>query len=81
VLAEAFAAMLRRTVSPAPRPGWPRELMLTAARSLPVTGPADYAARLTQLADTPDCPAPWAAVLRRTAQTVSLRRAFYEEIR
>lgn len=81
VLAEAFVAMLRRTVRPAPRPGWPRELMLTAARHMPVTGPADYAAQLTQLADTPDCPAPWAAVLRRTAATIALRRAFYEEIR
>lgn len=81
VLAEAFVAMLRRTVRPAPRPGWPRELMLIAARHMPVTGPADYAAQLTQLADTPDCPAPWAAVLRRTAATIALRRAFYEEIR
>ncbi len=80
-LADAFAGMLRRTVGPPPRPGWPRELMATAARNLPVTGPADYAARLTQLADTPDCPAPWAAVLRRTAQTIALRRAFHEEIR
>lgn len=81
VLADAFIAMLSRTVSPAARPGWPRELMLTAGRKLPVTGPVDYAARLTRLADTRDCPAPWAAVLSRTAETIALRRAFYEEIR
>jgi len=80
-LADAFTAMLRRTVGPGPRPGWPRELMLIAARNLPVTGPADHAAELARLAATPNCPAPWAAVLRRTADTIALRRDFYEEIR
>jgi hypothetical protein len=54
--------------------------MLIAARNLPVTGPADHGAVLARLAATPDCPAPWAAVLRRTADTIAMRSSFYKEI-
>jgi hypothetical protein len=61
---------------PAP---WSGPLLAAAARNLPVTGPADYAAALTELAGT--SPPAWSAPLRRTAGAVAARRTFAEEIR
>jgi hypothetical protein len=52
-------------------------LLARAARNLPVAGPRDYAAEFTQLTQSPDCAYPWVDVLRRTADTLSLRRAFH----
>jgi hypothetical protein len=79
--AEAAAAMsaLHRAVISAPRPSLPRDLLATVARRLPVDGPRDHAVELHQLAAK--CPAPWSAMLTRAADTVTLRRAYYEEIR
>jgi hypothetical protein len=53
-----------------------RDLVASAARRIPVTGPRDYGAALAQLAQSPDCAYPWMAVLRRAADTLALRRAF-----
>ncbi|MCW2934004.1 MAG: hypothetical protein JWM19_4966 [Actinomycetia bacterium] len=51
-------------------------LVASTARHIPVTGPRDYAAELIRLSNTPDCAYPWIAVLRRSADTLALRRAF-----
>jgi hypothetical protein len=80
-LADAVLSALARTVAAAPRSRLPRELVQAAARKLPVTGPRDRAAELGRTADIDNCPAPWSAMLRRAAETITLRRAFYEEIR
>jgi hypothetical protein len=53
-----------------------RDLLASAARRIPVTGPRDYGAALTRLAQSTDCAYPWIAVLRRAADTLALRRAF-----
>jgi hypothetical protein len=80
-LAGAVLSALARTVAAAPRSRLPRELAASAARKLPVTGPRDHAAELGSCADIENCPSPWSAMLRRAAEIVALRRAFYEEIR
>jgi hypothetical protein len=67
----------RSTVSgPGRWSGW---LLAAAGRNLPVAGPVDYAAALTELADT--SPPAWSAPLRRAAGAVTARRTFAEEIR
>lgn len=78
---EAAAAMsaLHRAITSAPRPSLPRDLLATAARRLPMAGPRDHAAELRQLAAM--CRDPWSAMLTRAADTITLRRAFHEEIR
>jgi hypothetical protein len=53
-----------------------RDLVASAARRIPVTGPRDYGAALAQLAQSADCAYPWVAVLRRAADALALRRAF-----
>lgn len=55
-------------------------LLGAAARNMPVTGPRDYAAELTRLAQSPVCAFPWLSVLRRTADTLTLRRAFQDAL-
>jgi hypothetical protein len=57
-----------------------RQLAYAAGRSLPVAGPADYAAALVRLASTENCPGYWSAALRSAADAITLRRAFLEEI-
>jgi hypothetical protein len=52
-------------------------LLAAAARNIPVTGSRDYAASFIELAETPGCAYPWENVLRRTADTLALRRAFH----
>jgi hypothetical protein len=52
-------------------------LLAAAARHIPVTGPRDYAADFAALAQSPACAFPWLSVLRRTADTLALRRAFH----
>ena len=79
-LADAIVSLLARTVAAAPRSRLPRELIRSAAGKLPVTGPRDHAAELGRCADMDTCPAPWAAMLRRAAEIIAARRAFYEEI-
>jgi Family of unknown function (DUF5691) len=87
-LDEAVIAALRRTVTSAARLGiavtracWPEELVAVAGRSLPATGPTDYAAALRRLAHIDKCPPHWSSALRRAAAAVAVRRAFLEEIR
>lgn len=70
-----------RTVAAATQSRWPAALVSAAARHLPVTGRGDHAAALVRLADAATCPPTWSSVLRRTAGTLALRRAFLEEIR
>lgn len=80
-LAQAVVAVVERAVVPATTwPGWLEELLQAAARNLPATGPAAYAAILTRLAGTATCPPSWSVALRRTAGIITLRRAFLEEI-
>jgi hypothetical protein len=55
-------------------------LLGAAARNIPVTGPRDYAAELTRLAQSPACAFPWLSVLRRTADTLTVRRAFQDAL-
>ena len=57
-----------------------RDLLASAARRIPVTGPRDYGAALARLAQSADCAYPWIAVLRRAADTLALRRAFQAAI-
>jgi len=87
-LAEAVIAALRRTVTSAARlgtavtrAGWPEELASAAGRSLPATGPADYAAALARLAHIDKCPPHWSLALHHGAAAIAVRRAFLEEIR
>jgi hypothetical protein len=77
-LARAVLGVLRRGLAAGPG-RWSGPLLAAAARNLPVTGPHDYAAALTELAD--QCPPIWSAPLRRTAGAVAARRTFLEEIR
>jgi hypothetical protein len=78
-LADAVLAVLGRAASLAVLPRLPRGLLDLAARGLPATGDRDYAAELTRLADTR--PQNWTPLVRKTAETILLRRAFLEEIR
>jgi hypothetical protein len=83
LLADAVLATLGRMAlgqGAAAHSRWPAALATAAARNLPVTGPGDHAAALERLADADTCPPTWSLVLRRTAGTLALRRAFLEEI-
>jgi hypothetical protein len=80
-LADAVMAVLARAVTATAWSGSARGLLLAVARNLPVTGGRDYAAALMQLAEGGACPPPWSVALRQAARTVTLRRAFFEEIR
>jgi Family of unknown function (DUF5691) len=78
-LADAVMTILGRAAPLAALPRLPRGLLDLAARGLPATGGRDYAAELTRLADAH--PQNWTPLVRKTAETVLLRRAFLEEIR
>jgi uncharacterized protein DUF5691 len=78
-LADGVVAVLGRAASLAVLPRLPRGLLDLAARGLPATGGRDYAAELTRLAD--GRPQSWTPLVRKTAETILLRRAFLEEIR
>jgi len=77
-LADAVMTILGRAAPLAALPRLPRGLLDLAARGLPATGGRDYAAELTRLADA--YPQNWTPLVRKTAETVLLRRAFLEEI-
>jgi Family of unknown function (DUF5691) len=77
-LADAVLAVLGRAASLTALPRLPRGLLDLAARGLPATGGRDYAAELTRLADAR--PQTWTPLVRKTAETILLRRAFLEEI-
>jgi hypothetical protein len=78
-VADAVGTILGRAAPLAVLPRLPRGLLDMAARGLPATGGRDYAAELTRLADTH--PQTWSPLLRKTVETIQLRRAFLEEIR
>jgi hypothetical protein len=78
-LAGAVLAVLGRAAPLTVLPRLPRGLLDLAARGLPATGGRDYAAELTRLADAR--PQTWTPLVRKTAETIQLRRAFLEEIR
>jgi hypothetical protein len=78
-LADAVLAVLGRAAALTVLPRLPRGLLDLAARGLPATGSRDYAAELTRLADAR--PQTWTPLVRKTAETILLRRAFLEEIR
>ena len=78
-LADAVMTILGRAAPLAALPRLPRGLLDLAARGLPATGGRDYAAELTRLADAD--PQNWTPLVRKTAETVLLRRTFLEEIR
>ena len=78
-LADAVITILGRAAPLAALPRLPRGLLDLAARGLPATGGRDYAAELARLADAH--PQTWTPLVRKTAETVLLRRAFLEEIR
>ena len=78
-LADAVMAILGRAAPLAALPRLPRGLLDQAARGLPATGGRDYAAELTRLADAH--PQTWSPLLRKTVETILLRRPFFEEIR
>jgi Family of unknown function (DUF5691) len=78
-LADAVLAVLGRAAPLAVLPRLPRGLLDAAARGLPATGGRDYAAELTRFADAH--PQSWTPLVRKTAETILLRRAFLEEIR
>ena len=78
-LADAVISVLGRAAPLTVLPRLPRGLLDLAARGLPATGGRDYAAELTRLADAH--PQTWTPLLRKTAETILLRRAFLEEIR
>ena len=78
-LADAVLAVLGRAAPLAVLPRLPRGLLDLAARGLPAAGVRDYAAELTRLADAH--PQRWTPLVRKTAETILLRRAFLEEIR
>jgi hypothetical protein len=77
-LADAVLAVLGRAASLTVLPRLPRGLLELAARGLPATSGRDYAAELTRLADAR--PQTWTPLVRKTAETILLRRAFLEEI-
>ncbi|MGD0702191.1 MAG: DUF5691 domain-containing protein [Trebonia sp.] len=78
-LADAVVIVLGRAAPLAVLPRLPRGLLDMAARGLPAVGDRDYAAELTRLADAH--PQTWSPLLRKTVETILLRRAFLEEIR
>jgi hypothetical protein len=78
-LADAVLSVLSRAALLTVLPRLPRGLLDMAARALPAVGVRDYAAELTRLADTH--PQTWSPLLRKTVETILLRRAFLEEIR
>jgi hypothetical protein len=78
-VADAVVSVLGRAAPLPVLPRLPRGLLDMAARGLPATGGRDYAAELTRLADTH--PQTWSPLLRKTVETILLRRAFLEEIR
>ena len=78
-LADAVITVLAAAAPLAVLPRLPRGLLDLAARGLPATGGRDYAAELTRLADAR--PQNWTPLVRKTAETILLRRAFLEEIR
>ena len=78
-LADAVLAVLGAAAPLAVLARLPRGLLDLAARGLPATGGRDYAAELTRLADAH--PQSWTPLVRKTAETILLRRAFLEEIR
>ncbi len=77
LLARAVVDVLRRGAAAGPGRA-AGTLLAAAARKLPVSGGADYAAVLMELAEngTPG----WAPLLRRAAGAVAARRTFMEEI-
>ena len=79
VLADAVLAVLGRVAPLTVLPRLPRGLLDMAARGLPADGGRDYAAELARLADAH--PQTWSPLLRKTVETILLRRAFLEEIR
>jgi len=78
-LADTVLAVISRAAPLTVLPRLPRGLLSLAARGLPATGGRDYAAELTRLADAR--PQTWTPLVRKTAETILLRRAFLEEIR
>jgi Family of unknown function (DUF5691) len=56
-------------------------LVAASARNASVTGPRDYAADLIRMTQRPDCAYPWLTVLRRGADTLTLRRAFHAALK
>jgi Family of unknown function (DUF5691) len=78
-LADAVITVLAAAAPLAVLPRLPRGLLDLAARGLPATGGRDYAVELTRLADAH--PQNWTPLVRKTAETILLRRAFLEEIR
>jgi hypothetical protein len=78
-VAEAAASVLVRAAAMPNLPHAARMVIAAAARCLPATGPRDYAAWITRLADTHE--QTWSAVLHSAAATIRFRRAFLEEIR
>jgi hypothetical protein len=78
-LADAVLTVLSRAAPLTVLPRLPRALLDMAARGLPAAAVRDYAAELTRLADT--YPQTWSPLLRKTVETILLRRAFLEEIR
>jgi Family of unknown function (DUF5691) len=78
-VADAVVTILGRAAPRPMLPRLPRGLLDMAARGLPATGSRDYAAELTRLADAH--PQTWSLLVRKTVETILLRRAFLEEIR
>jgi hypothetical protein len=76
-LADLVTAMVADNISAQGAVRMTQGLLAAAARNIPVTGPRDYAEELTRLAQSPACAFPWLSVLRRTADTLTLRRAFH----
>jgi hypothetical protein len=76
-LARAVLDLLRQSARMGPGRA-AGSLLAAAGRNLPTTGPADYAAALTELADAG--PPAWAPLLRRAAGAITARRTFMEEI-
>jgi hypothetical protein len=87
-LADAVIGALRSIVVSTARPGSlayrhgsPTQLADAAGRGAPVDTRTDYAAVLARLAGTENCPQYWSSHLRQAADTIAVRRAFFEEIR
>jgi hypothetical protein len=76
-LADLVIAMVADNISAQGAVRMTQGLLAAAARNIPVTSPRDYAAEFTRLAQSPACAFPWLSVLRRTADTLTLRRAFH----
>ncbi len=79
VLADAALSLLVRAAAMQNLPAAARGVIASAARGLPATGPRDYAAWLTRLADAR--PQVWTSLLRSAAAVIGARRVFLEEIR